>query len=106
MATPNIPDAPGVTLTGFASLSADTFADGPPSGSAVANPTNGRTTPFPKQPVQGFSAVQVAEANSFYFMPDNGYGAKSNSTDFLLRIYKVDPSFRGAEPNGDGSVNV
>jgi uncharacterized repeat protein (TIGR01451 family) len=106
MATTSIAAAPGATLKGFASLPADSFADGPPSGSAVANPTNGRSTPFPKQPIQGFSAVQVADANSFYFMPDNGFGAKGNSADFLLRIYKVDPSFRGAEPNGDGSVNV
>ncbi|WP_404786992.1 phytase [Altericista sp. CCNU0014] len=97
---------PTVTLKGFASLPADSFADGPPAGSAVANPTNGRSTPFPKQPIQGFSAVQVADANSFYFMPDNGFGAKGNSADFLLRVYKVDPSFRGAEPNGDGSVNI
>jgi uncharacterized repeat protein (TIGR01451 family) len=106
MATTSITAAPGATLKGFASLPADSFADGPASGSAVANPTNGRTTPFPKQPIQGFSAVQVADANSFYFMPDNGFGAKGNSADFLLRVYKVDPSFRGAEPNGDGSVNV
>jgi uncharacterized repeat protein (TIGR01451 family) len=106
LATVSIAAAPGVTLKGFASLPADTFADGPPAGSAVANPTNGRSTPFPKQPIQGFSAVQVADANSFYFMPDNGFGAKGNSADFLLRVYKVDPSFRGAEPNGDGSVNI
>jgi hypothetical protein len=106
MTTTSLLQLPGVTLTGFASLPADSFADGPSSGSAVANPTNGRSTPFAKQPIQGFSAVQVADANSFYFMPDNGYGAKGNSADFLLRIYKVDPSFRGAEPNGDGSVNV
>jgi uncharacterized repeat protein (TIGR01451 family) len=106
MATTTITSAPGVTLSGFASLPADSFADGPPSGSAVANPTNGRTTPFPKQPIQGFSAVQVADANSFYFMPDNGFGAKNNSADFLLRVYKVDPSFRGSEPNGDGTVNI
>jgi uncharacterized repeat protein (TIGR01451 family) len=106
IASTSITAAPGVTLKGFASLPADTFADGPPSGSAVVNPTNGKTTPFPKQPVQGFSGVQVADANSFYFMPDNGFGAKGNSADFLLRVYKVDPSFRGSEPNGDGSVNV
>jgi uncharacterized repeat protein (TIGR01451 family) len=106
LTTVSIAAAPGVTLKGFASLPADSFADGPPAGSAVPNPTNGKSTPFPKQPIQGFSAVQVADANSFYFMPDNGFGAKGNSADFLLRVYKVDPSFRGAEPNGDGSVNI
>jgi uncharacterized repeat protein (TIGR01451 family) len=106
IATVSIAAAPGVTLKGFAALPADTFADGPPAGSAVTNPTNGRTTPFPGQPIQGFSAVQVADDNSFWFMPDNGFGGKGNSADFLLRVYKVDPSFRGTEPNGDGSVKI
>lgn len=39
-------------------------------------------------------------------MPDNGYGAKNNSADFLLRVYWVDPSFQGAEPGGNGTVSV
>jgi glycerophosphoryl diester phosphodiesterase len=95
-----------VTLKGFATLPADSFGDGPSSGSTIIGTTNGRTIPFAKQPIQGFSGVQAADANTFWFMPDNGYGAKSNSSDFLLRIYRLDPSFRGAEPGGDGSVKV
>ena len=95
-----------VTLKGFASLPADTFADGPKSGATITGTTNGRTIPFPSQPVQGFSGVQIADQNSFWFMPDNGYGAKANSSDFLLRLYRIDPSFRGFEANGDGSVKV
>jgi glycerophosphoryl diester phosphodiesterase len=93
-------------LKGFAVLPADTFAPGPQSGAALVNPTNGRTTPFPGQPVQGFSAVQFADANNFWFMPDNGFGAKGNSADFLLRVYKVDPSFQGYESNGNGTASV
>ncbi|MCV3213627.1 esterase-like activity of phytase family protein [Plectonema radiosum NIES-515] len=92
-----------VTLKGFATLPADTFAVGSPSGALIS--ANGRTGPFPGQPIQGFSGVQFADENSFWFMPDNGYGAKTNSSDFLLRIYRVDPNFRGIEA-GDGSVNV
>jgi glycerophosphoryl diester phosphodiesterase len=91
-------------LKGFASLPADTFATGPASGKDVS--ANGRTGLFVQgQPVQGFSAVQFADQNTFWFMPDNGFGAKNNSSDFLLRIYRVDPSFRGTE-NGDGSVKL
>jgi uncharacterized repeat protein (TIGR01451 family) len=97
---------PKVTLKGFASLPADSFADGPVSGKFITGSTNGKTVPFASQPIQGFSAVQVADANSYWFMPDNGYGAKGNSADFLLRVYRVDPSFRGSEINGDGSVKV
>jgi glycerophosphoryl diester phosphodiesterase len=95
-----------VTLKGFASLPADTFAPGPQSGKLITGTTNGRSIPFSGQPVQGFSAVQFASENTFWFMPDNGYGAKDNSADFLLRIYQVDPSFQGLEPNGNGSVSV
>jgi glycerophosphoryl diester phosphodiesterase len=97
---------PNVTLAGFASLPADTFAAGPKSGSALANPTNGKTTPFASQPVQGLSGVQVADGNSFWYLADNGYGAKENSADFLLRLYRLDPSFNGYEASGDGSVKV
>ncbi|YAF94152.1 MAG: phytase [Nodularia sp. CChRGM 3473] len=101
----NLTTTPQVTLVGFASLPADTFAEGPPSGNAITGNTNGRNVPFAKQPIQGFSAVQVADDNSFWFLSDNGFGSKTNSPDYLLRIYRVDPSFRGAE-GGNGSVNV
>ncbi|WP_082803768.1 phytase [Anabaena sp. 4-3] len=100
--------SPMVTLKGFASLPADTFAAGPVSGAAVNNPTNGRPTPFPGQPVQGFSGVQFAPnggGDVFWFLADNGFGAKNNSADFLLRIYQVNPNFAGSE-NGNGTVAV
>jgi glycerophosphoryl diester phosphodiesterase len=97
---------PIVTLKGFASLPADTFAPGPASGAAITGNTNGKTVPFASQPVQGLSGVQVADANSFWYLADNGYGAKGNSADFLLRLYRIDPSFRGSEPQGDGSAKV
>ncbi|MGV0028789.1 glycerophosphodiester phosphodiesterase family protein [Phormidesmis priestleyi] len=92
------------TLKGFASLPADTFAEGPPAGRGIV--ANGRTGPFPGQPVQGFSGVQFTDGDSFWFLPDNGFGAKGNSADFLLRIYKVDPSLQGTEAAGDGSVKL
>ncbi len=92
-----------VQLQGFASLPADTFAEGPPAGQGISG--NGRTGPFNGQPVQGFSGVQFANQNSFWFLSDNGFGSKTNSADYLLRIYRLDPNFKGAEA-GDGSVNV
>ena len=106
-----------VTLKGFASLPADTFADGPPSGAdngridAVNRiqpiSANGRSGPFDGQPVQGFSGVQFApntDARTFWFLSDNGFGGESNSTDYLLRIYQAKPSFNGQ--GGDGSVDI
>ena len=95
-------------LIGFASLPADTYATGPASGSSLLNPTNGRSTPFTGQPVQGFSGVQFsrsAEDSSFLFLSDNGYGAIGNSADYLLRIHELDPYFAGLE-NGNGSVKL
>ncbi|MBD2629268.1 esterase-like activity of phytase family protein [Anabaena variabilis FACHB-164] len=92
-----------VELIGFASLPADTFAEGPDSGNGISG--NGITGPFPGQPIQGFSGVQFAKNNSLYFLSDNGYGSKDNSADYLLRIHRVDPNFKGTE-NGDGTVNI
>ncbi len=94
-----------VKLTGFASLSADTFAEGTPAGADIS--ANGRTGPFPGQPVQGFSGVQFAPNNdgSYWFLSDNGFGSKDNSADYLLRIYQVNPDFK-QEGEGDGTVEV
>ncbi|MEO0834418.1 MAG: alkaline phosphatase [Cyanobacteria bacterium J06642_3] len=99
------------SLAGFASLPADTFAEGPPAGGddGSGNPidANGRTGPFEGQPVQGFSGVQFAPDNTgaFWFLSDNGFGSQDNSADYLLRIYQVDPNFAGIE-DGDASVAV
>lgn len=94
-----------VTLKGFAVLPADTFAQGSTSGNFITGNTNGRTIPFSGQPVQGLSGVQFADDNTFWFLSDNGFGSKSNSADYLLRIYRLDPNFRTTE-GGDGSVQV
>jgi glycerophosphoryl diester phosphodiesterase len=94
----------GASLEARAVLPADTFAPGPPSG-AFVTPANGRTPPFPSQPVQGISAVLPADHDSFWVMEDNGYGAKANSSDFLLRVYNVTPRFETAR-GGSGSVSV
>ncbi len=95
-----------VILKGFASLPADTLAPGPQSGAFITGTTNGRSIPFTGQPVQGFSGVQIADGNTFWFLSDNGFGSKVNSADYLLRIYRIDPSFKGFEANGDGSAQV
>jgi len=98
--------AAAATLEGRAILPAATFAPGPVSGTAIGGPTiNGIPTPFASQPVQGFSAILPAEPGSFWVMPDNGYGAKANSSDFLLRVYHVTPDFETAK-GGSGSVSV
>jgi glycerophosphoryl diester phosphodiesterase len=94
----------GAVLEARAVLPADTFAPGPPAGALIA-PANGRTPPFPSQPVQGISAVLPAGNGSYWVMEDNGFGAKANSSDFLLRFYRVTPGFETAK-GGPGTVSV
>lgn len=92
-------------LIGFAELPAETFAGGPPSGQYDENGNLLAEPRFEGQPVQGFSGVQFADKDSYRFLSDNGFGAKLNSQDYLLRLYRVDPNFRGEE-NENGSVDI
>ena len=67
---------------------------------------NGVTFPFPSQPVEGFSAVIDGRRPGWYVaMADNGFGTKANSTDFLIRAYRVRPQFKTAD-GGTGAVRV
>ncbi len=97
-------------LVGFALMPANTFAEGPTSGQFAGPGAGGNALPLiDKQPVQGISAVlHGPTANSFYVMPDNGFGAKTNSADALLRIYAVRPDFKtwtGSTVSGSGTVS-
>ncbi|MCY7401361.1 MAG: esterase-like activity of phytase family protein [Nocardioides sp.] len=92
------------TLEARATLSADYLADGPPSG-ALASPGNGRTGPFAGQVIPGFSAMVENKDGTFWAQPDNGFGTKGNSADFLLRLYKIDPQWETAG-GGLGDITV
>ncbi|GAB1819545.1 esterase-like activity of phytase family protein [Herbidospora sp. RD11066] len=94
----NVPDE--ATLRDRAILSATDYQPGPISGTLLAKtPVNGITPPFPGQPIPGFSAVipnarGSKNANRLLAMPDNGFGAKDNSADFLLRAYYIEPDYK------------
>jgi hypothetical protein len=97
-------------LIGFALMPANTFAEGPTSGQFAGAGAGGNALPLiDRQPVQGVSAVlHGPTARSFYIMPDNGFGAKTNSADALLRIYAVQPNFKtwnGSTVIGGGTVS-
>ena len=95
----------GQTLEAFARLPADTFRTGPTSGQFIA-PANGRIPPFvDKQPVQGNSAVLDGSGHDFWVMPDNGFGAKENSVDYVLGLYRIDPRFRTRQ-GGAGTIEI
>lgn len=90
-------------LQARATLSADYVAPGPRSG-ADATPANGRTGPFDGQIIPGFSAAVANADGTFWAMPDNGFGTKANSADFLLRIYLVRPHW--GRDQVSGSIQV
>jgi len=95
------------TLTGWALMPANTFADGPTTGQFAGTGAGGNPLPLVnQQSVQGFSAVlQGPTADSFLVMPDNGFGTQDNSADALLRVYAVRPDFRTAA-SGTGTVSA
>jgi glycerophosphoryl diester phosphodiesterase len=98
------PNAGQPVLEARATLSADFIAPGPPSG-AQATPANGRTGPFPGQVIPGFSGMLDNGDGTFLALPDNGFGAKDNSADFLLRLYTITPQWETAD-GGSGEIEV
>ncbi|MBX7264607.1 esterase-like activity of phytase family protein [Micromonospora sp. Llam7] len=95
------------TLTGFAALPAATFVAGSePSGSLVTGNTNGYSTPFADQPIQGFSGIADNGDGTFDVLSDNGYGNIANSADFLLRIHRLAPVFATGTVDVLGGINL
>ncbi|GAA1873604.1 esterase-like activity of phytase family protein [Myceligenerans crystallogenes] len=92
------------TLAGRATLSADYLAEGPASG-AAASAANGRQGPWDGQVIPGFSAMLDNGDGTFWAQPDNGFGAKGNSADFLLRSYLVKPEWDNGR-RGSGEIKV
>lgn len=106
LAQPSSAAQPRPVLEGRAVLPAQTYAPGPVSGTALGpGPINGVNLPFSSQPVQGVSGVLDAGHGTLLVLLDNGYGAKANSADFLLRLYYVRPTFETAK-GGSGTVEV
>ena len=103
---PHAPTTPAPTtpvLTGWAVLPADTFVPGSaPSGHFTGNPA----APFPGQPVQGFSGVHRLPGGGYLAMSDNGFGTKTNSQDFLLRVHTIKPSTRRERVEVGGGFNL
>src|SRR6187402_70811 len=93
-----VQSAAGAELLDRAVLPADSFSTGPTSGQ-FASGANGKVLPLiNKQPVQGFSAVLPGpKPGTYLVMSDNGFGAKANSADALLRVTAMKPDFDTGE---------
>jgi hypothetical protein len=100
---------PIAELVAIASLPADTLVPGPTSGQFIDpqdKATNFIGPPYPDaQPVQGFSAI-IDEGDGYYLvLPDNGYGTRSNSADFVLALYRIRPEFKTVA-GGSGLIHI
>jgi hypothetical protein len=101
--TPATPAGPQPALLARALLPADATAAAPFPGAPDADPA---PAPGATQPVGGFSALLDAPGHDTYWaMPDNGFGTKANSRSFLLRLYRVHAAWRTAH-GGGGTVQV
>ena len=94
-------------LIGRAVLPVNTYdTESPRAGDLFEGMTNPPVTfPLPGQPVQGFSAIVEARRGQWLAMPDNGFGEKGNSLDFLIRAYHLQLDFKTAH-GGSGTVTV
>jgi len=93
-------------LTGWARMPAATFADGPTSGQFITPNAFGTNLPpyVGRQPVQGFSGVLAGpRKNVYHFLVDNGFGARANSADSVLRAYTLQVDWR-TRKGGTGTV--
>ena len=96
-------------LVAIARIPGDQFVPGPVSGQFIdpqAEPGLDKLLPFRLgQPLQGFSAVVKEGESTFLALADNGYGARANSADFVLTVYRIRPDFR-THSGGSGTIAV
>jgi hypothetical protein len=88
-------------LSGWAAIPSTYRQPGPISGQ-FASGSNGITPPYQGQPIPGFSGVIPSLVRGrFIGLPDNGFGAQTNSADFVLGFYEFTPDFK---TTGDGTT--
>jgi hypothetical protein len=94
-------DWPAHKLVAWAALPHTARRPGPTSGQFIAA-ANGVVPPFlDAQPIPGWSGLLGNPDGTFTALPDNGYGAKGNSGDYVLGTYTVKVKFK---TRGDGTT--
>lgn len=82
-------------LTGWAALDHSERYPGPKTGQFIAS------GPYEDQPIPGWSGLLSNGDGTFIALPDNGYGSKANSADYVLGFYVVTPQLKR---RGDGTT--
>ncbi|HSI56128.1 MAG TPA: esterase-like activity of phytase family protein, partial [Ideonella sp.] len=81
-------------LTGWALLPSEARWPGPVTGQFIS-PDLPVAVPFTDgQPIPGFSGLQRDGKGGWIALPDNGYGTKGNSGDFIIGVYKAAIDFK------------
>jgi len=75
-------------LTGWAALDHSERWPGPITGHFIAS------GPYDDQPIPGWSGLLQNADGTYLAMPDNGYGSKANSADYVLGFYTMTPTFK------------
>jgi hypothetical protein len=89
-------------LSGWAEIPSTYRHPGPTSGQ-FATGANGVTPPYQGQPIPGFSGIIPSGIRGrFIGLPDNGFGAQTNSADFVIGFYEITPHFKTM---GDGTTS-
>lgn len=89
-------------LTGWAALPSTARTPGPTSGQFIT-PSLGVTPPFvAEQPIPGWSGLLLNDDGTVTALPDNGFGAKGNSADYVLGFYNASVTFK---TQSDGTSN-
>lgn len=90
------------SLTGWAALPSEARTTGPTSGQFITG-VKGIMAPFlNEQPIPGWSALLKNRDGTYLAMPDNGFGSKANSGDYVLGYYNVTAEFKAV---GDGTTD-
>lgn len=88
-------------LIAWAALPYTERTPGPTSGQ-FSRAANGVMPPYvDAQPIPGWSGLLYNEDGTLTAMPDNGFGVKGTSGDFVLGFYVVTPKFK---TRGDGTT--
>ena len=94
--------APSSKLLGWAALPQEQRTPGPTSGQ-FSTAANGVVPPFlSAQPIPGWSALLPNDDGTYSAMPDNGFGSKANSADYVLGYYRVELNYK---TTGDGTTD-
>ncbi|WP_353951370.1 esterase-like activity of phytase family protein [Knoellia sp. S7-12] len=87
-----VPSPTTAKVLGFSVLPTQTYVPGSEPSGHWTTGNAAVPSPYPGQPVQGFSGTHRNADGSYLVLSDNGFGAKTNSQDALLALHRIRPN--------------